>query len=341
MSSISEASSLKKPLWRYELEEMEAHGAPSDHILIVKIEGEEKPVAVYHVHQRDLSVGLRSCDYFASLFQSGFREGGEQTTTLELNETAAKVFAEFLDFIYGEDIEIDKDSLIGLASLADYFQNACLAEYVAKNASVSWSTTPEEVFRMYQQLKDMSEYDRYKGFLVELFRDILVKHPVYDSFVSRTWDRDFVLSMLSELPPLSPTDNHSRTECEYETAVERLYTNVSVLLTTFGRDDDEKMEIWNDLMSKLRLRQSKTCLDMIATAFFMMRTESELTENGLGHEMTEHLDHWLKVVEYSEVRSSNAYGNKAMWHTHMEVILERTLPPEATKRIALWMAKKW
>lgn len=79
----------------------------------------------YHVHKYFLVVGPRKSEYFVRLFHDGgrFSESETQTSRIEFNEIAAKVFPLLLDFLYSPEAELQltSENATALHSMAKYF----------------------------------------------------------------------------------------------------------------------------------------------------------------------------------------------------------------------------
>ena len=76
----------------------------------------------FHVHKAMLAAGARWSEYFKSVFKSGMREGNTKTTTLELENSAAAAFPNYLDFVYTGVLEATSESATALLYLADYLR---------------------------------------------------------------------------------------------------------------------------------------------------------------------------------------------------------------------------
>lgn len=93
-------------------------------------------MTVYHVHRVYLAAGECRSGYFYNLFKDGgrFSESGERTSEIHLPSQAAEVFPDFLDFLYtgGSVLRLTPKTMVGLKSLADYFDVQVLSVKVAK-----------------------------------------------------------------------------------------------------------------------------------------------------------------------------------------------------------------
>ena len=81
---------------------------------------------IYHVHKANLASGPRRSEYFVKLFQDGgrFAESSQKTSRIELDEIAAKVFPQLLDYVYSVEapLEISTESATALYHLGGYFE---------------------------------------------------------------------------------------------------------------------------------------------------------------------------------------------------------------------------
>lgn len=97
----------------------------SDWTIIIKSREDEK-VESFYVHKNIVAVGPRKCEYFVNVFRMLGR-GGEgalpNVTEVELGIAAARVFPQFLDFLYSTDgsLDISTASATGLRYLSQFF----------------------------------------------------------------------------------------------------------------------------------------------------------------------------------------------------------------------------
>eukprot|EP00980_Cylindrotheca_fusiformis_P018212 scaffold5901_cov116-Cylindrotheca_fusiformis.AAC.5 len=76
---------------------------------------------VYHVHKTFLSCGPRKSTFFHKVFQSEDSSYKKSNTTrLNLEKSAAALFPEFLDYVYGSELSLTPESAVVLHSLSDY-----------------------------------------------------------------------------------------------------------------------------------------------------------------------------------------------------------------------------
>ena len=79
----------------------------------------------FHVHKVMLAAGARPSEYFKSVFiggASGMREGSTKTTTLELENSAAAAFPDYLDFVYTGVLRATSGLATALLHLAGYLR---------------------------------------------------------------------------------------------------------------------------------------------------------------------------------------------------------------------------
>ena len=79
----------------------------------------------FHVHKAMLAAGARPSEYFKSVFiggASGMREGSTKTTTLELENSAAAAFPDYLDFVYTGVLRGTSGLATALLHLAGYLR---------------------------------------------------------------------------------------------------------------------------------------------------------------------------------------------------------------------------
>ena len=79
----------------------------------------------FHVHKAMLAAGARPSEYFKSVFiggASGMREGSTKTTTLELENSAAAAFPDYLDFVYTGILRATSGLATALLHLAGYLR---------------------------------------------------------------------------------------------------------------------------------------------------------------------------------------------------------------------------
>eukprot|EP00816_Leptocylindrus_hargravesii_P012837 CAMPEP_0196825408 /NCGR_PEP_ID=MMETSP1362-20130617/93036_1 /TAXON_ID=163516 /ORGANISM="Leptocylindrus danicus, Strain CCMP1856" /LENGTH=444 /DNA_ID=CAMNT_0042205827 /DNA_START=148 /DNA_END=1483 /DNA_ORIENTATION=+ len=100
--------------------ESEGKGQPSGDNAPLKIQ------KVYYVHKHVLAVGPRRSQYFARLFRSGIEvaEHTSDTSSIELEPSAAKLFPKMLDFMYSwhnEKFVVTPKDAVVMRYLASYF----------------------------------------------------------------------------------------------------------------------------------------------------------------------------------------------------------------------------
>lgn len=94
---------------------------------------------VYHVHKLILTLGPRKSLYFARLFRSGIEvaEHARNTSSIELEPSAAKAFPKMLDFMYSPNKEdegefVTPEDAVVLRHLASYFDVEALYDEVTQ-----------------------------------------------------------------------------------------------------------------------------------------------------------------------------------------------------------------
>ena len=115
MSSIGDTENEEIPAWRMDPEE-----SYSDWIIEV-IGKDSGSKAVYHVHKLALAIGPRKSDYFAGVFRHTSELSESTKSTLTLEDSAAAVFPNFLDYIYTGKLDLKIENDIELHHLSNYF----------------------------------------------------------------------------------------------------------------------------------------------------------------------------------------------------------------------------
>lgn len=107
---------------------IEVTSLPDDH----DVSFSEAVVDVYHVHKTFLSCGPRTSAYFLETFQNSGKASCRETRTtyLKLQKSAAYVFPDFLDFVYGGELSLTPESAVALHYLSDFLGVLSLKEAV-------------------------------------------------------------------------------------------------------------------------------------------------------------------------------------------------------------------
>ena len=134
---------LKKMLWRFSPEESHSDWTielviqenseeliecndDQKHITKERDADPKEDILIYHVHKCVLSVGDRSCEYFARLFTNDhFAEAARRTSRIPLPRLAANAFPFMLDYIYqcNEPLVVETETATALHFLGQYFEN--------------------------------------------------------------------------------------------------------------------------------------------------------------------------------------------------------------------------
>jgi hypothetical protein len=84
----------------------------------------------YHVHKAMLAAGAQPSQYFKSIFRPGMREGNDQSSRIELEDSAAEAFPAYLDFAYTGELQVETESATALLHLSNYLRCRMLHDRV-------------------------------------------------------------------------------------------------------------------------------------------------------------------------------------------------------------------
>ena len=84
----------------------------------------------YHVHKAMLAAGAQPSQYFKSIFRPGMREGNDQSSRIELEDSAAEAFPAYLDFSYTGELQVETESATALLHLSNYLRCRMLHDRV-------------------------------------------------------------------------------------------------------------------------------------------------------------------------------------------------------------------
>lgn len=161
---------------------------------------EPQTVDIYHVHKTFLASGGRKSSYFCGLFNSHMimmKEAEDGTTRLSLEHSEAKAFPQFLDFLYGGQLHVTRESVVPLFNLGDYFGIESLKEAVFAFVRKDFSPSSACFFSEEQQVKSNTSVPE----LGSCVRAASQWAHVRDELLSRAIDRtnliDILLKMLT------------------------------------------------------------------------------------------------------------------------------------------------
>lgn len=97
-------------------------------------DGSDVAISCFHVHRCLLGAGKQACKYFTRLFsvRSGAQLAEDHASLLKLSLSQSEVvsFPVFLDFIYGETLEVTTSTAPALLHMASYFGCKALHESI-------------------------------------------------------------------------------------------------------------------------------------------------------------------------------------------------------------------